>query len=111
MESIDYINRERSQFFYKGYKYNFKTNNQNGSKLFTCAVCKISITISENRVIREATHSHDPNALCKEINPSILIFDQTRMRNEFNYSIREKSSLFFTHDTILEAPGRPYYSI
>ena len=37
------------------------------------------------------------------IDPTILVFDQTRMRNEYNYIIRHNSAFLFTHELKLDS--------
>lgn len=60
MELIRYINRDRTQLFYQKYKYNLKVTNKNGSKLYGCPKCKTTITIQEDKVLREGKHMHEP---------------------------------------------------
>ena len=41
-------------------------------------------------------------AICKDINPSLIVFEQERMREEFNYSIRNNTPIMFSHTLKLE---------
>ena len=45
-------------------------------------------------------------AICKDINPSLIVFEQERMREEFNYSIRNNTPTMFSHTLKLGDQGQ-----
>lgn len=70
---IRYINKKKTQLFYKQYQYNFKMVQKLGSTMFICSKCSASLTLKDEQVMRVGEHNHEPST-----NLEIDIITETR---------------------------------